>query len=261
MRKHLLFLILMSMSLTSFAQVTTDGLIATYLLNGNVKDDSGLNNNGRIHGACAYSIDRFGNDCGAMRFNGSNGYVSVPNSISLSSPKKNLTLSIWFKTTQGQKNFKWITALCKGNSRKEKANSPHYRLQITSKTLSVNTEFTEKKTIKFVDNRWYHYVMTYDGQKVKTYLDGELVFNYPFTRTLFSNKGPLLIGRDAPGTDEYFNGALDEIRIYNRALNQREITELYLDESEFESQKDCPEDQESVDIKKDKNSKPMHIIP
>ena len=87
-----------------------------------------------------------------------------------------------------------------------------------------------------------------------------MVFEYAFTKSLFSNNGPLLIGRDAPGTDEYFEGALDEIRIYNRALSLDEISEIYHDETEYDSEKDCQDDYKSADLKKDK-PKLIHIIP
>jgi len=75
-------------------------------------------------------------------------------------------------------------------------------------------------------NRWYHLAATYDGETLRTYRDGVLVA---------SNLGPsgppdaepksLLFGRHAT-RDRYFNGSIDDVRIYDRALDASEIAAL-----------------------------------
>ena len=73
---------------------------------------------------------------------------------------------------------------------------------------------------------WHHYAVTWDGQEVQFYLDGNAIGSTALTDALQANTEPLMIGCDPPGQAEYFNGKLDEIRIYNRALSEAEIQQL-----------------------------------
>jgi len=64
---------------------------------------------------------------------------------------------------------------------------------------------------------------------IKLYQDGVLDIQsmLPFSTPLRVNNSQLFIGLDIPGVSEYFSGKLDDIRIYNRGLDQSEITALY----------------------------------
>ena len=69
------------------------GLVAWYPFNGNANDSSGNGNNGTVSGA-TLTTDRFGNPGKAYSFNGTNAYISVPNSSSLSIVG-DITISAW----------------------------------------------------------------------------------------------------------------------------------------------------------------------
>ncbi len=215
-------------------QIPSKGLVAYYPFNeGQTADDSGNRNDGRIVDGVTPTKDRFGNDCSAMQFDGT-GYITVPTSRSLESPTDELTLSVWFKLNHGSeyKGLQWVTALCKSDRSKEHDDSPQYRLQATEYTVSLNTDFTEEIQQKWRYNKWYFYVLTYDGMTVKAYQNGNMIFEYYYSKKMDPSGMPLEIGRDLPGALEYFTGVLDDIRIYNRALSEREINLLYKDDSE-----------------------------
>lgn len=215
---------------SSQAQSLKKGLVLNLTFNNSTKDESKFGNDGNIIGNTLYEADRFGNACSAVALDGSDSFVSVPSSSSLNSPTNELTISAWIKPKRGKMNtygLMWFTVCVKGNRPTEAANSPHYRFQVTSKTVSINTAFTENVDVPILANVWYHTVMVYDGKSVKTYINDELIQNFPFTETLMPNNQPLEIGRDIPGNLEMHHGLIDDLRIYNRALSTSEVGRLY----------------------------------
>lgn len=226
-----------------FAQkVPTSGLIAHYkfdfdpAINSNtVKDYSPNGNDGKIRGGLKYVEDRFSIDCSAMNFDGS-GYITVPNSQSLQSPRDAFSAAVWIKLNKGCDFFKeWLTICCKSDLSREADNSPQYRMQATAQTVSINTEFTENFIPPLSYDVWYFYVYTYDGSSVKVYINAKLVFEYPYSGVLEENSMPLEIGRDVPGGLEFYNGVMDDLLLYNRSLSDREIGILFKAMSETQS--------------------------
>lgn len=215
------------------------GLIAHYLFNGDVKDNSVNKNNGTMNGGLQFDTDRFGSKCGALKFNGKDGYVTVPNSRSLKSPQKELSIGVWFRLDKGAGGIKWLTVVCKADIRDELPQSPQYRLQATNQTISINTEFTERYVKDVAFDVWHHYTVVYDGSMVKSYLDGTKFFEFVYSNSLVPNSMPLEIGRDLPGGLEYFAGSFDELRIYNRALSDREVAAIFTNQTEKNSPKPC----------------------
>jgi hypothetical protein len=82
-------------------------------------------------------------------------------------------------------------------------------------------------------NTWYHLAFSISATVTKIYLNSILINVLPedqeYTISLISDNLPLEIGRDVPGVLEIFNGKIDEVRIYDRALDADEIAELYND--------------------------------
>ena len=79
-----------------------------------------------------------------------------------------------------------------------------------------------------VDTNWHHYVLVYDGAFVRIYFDGrEQIMDgkcpLPLTGTLPTSGNHLYIGvSNAAGTP--FNGVIDEVKIYNKALTKDEVS-------------------------------------
>ncbi len=218
-----------------FSQSVKEGLIAYYTFSkGAAMDDSGQLNNGSIIGKVTPVADRFGNDCSAMHFAG-NGYIVVPSSSSLESPTREVSITAWFKLEQGsiddRTKLEWVTVVCKSDRRPEDNDAPQYRLQLTERTISLNTEFTEELNESWDLEKWYFVAMTYNGSTVKAFIDGKPFFSYPYFGSLDKTRSPLEIGRDMPGNEEYFVGTLDDIAIFDRALDEKEIQKLYKDKS------------------------------
>lgn len=239
-------LLLLASTLLAFyvlpAQLPVNGLIAHYALNNSANDESRYHNHGVIIGGVARTTDRFGNPCGAMHFDGHSGYIRVAGSPSLQLPYNAITIAAWVKIdnpTTG--SDKWITLVCKGSYTIENPANPQYRFQLfqgsRQSTVSVNTEFTEYdqlfNTHPFNINQWYFCVLVYDGYAVYVYQDGVNIFHFPYNGLFNANTDDLEIGHDVPGSTEFFSGAIDDLRIYDRALLPNEIEKLYNDKSGY----------------------------
>ncbi len=71
-------------------------------------------------------------------------------------------------------------------------------------------------------NAWTHVALTYDGTIVRLYVNGTQVATRNQTGAIQTSSNPLWIGGNQP-YGEFFNGLIDEVRVYNRALDQGEI--------------------------------------
>ena len=70
--------------------------------------------------------------------------------------------------------------------------------------------------------RWTHLAVTYDGGAVRLYMNGVQVSQQPASGTIRSTKDPLWIGGNLP-YGEYFDGVIDDVRVYDRALGSAEV--------------------------------------
>lgn len=229
------FIVIVNISHIAYCQK----LIAHYPFDNSTSDISGNKNDGKIFGGVTANVDRFGNPCGSLNFNGTDGYIEVPNSISLQSPVLSFSATCWFKIENLPllNGIRWLTLICKGNQTLESISNPQYRVQTFQSafqsTISINTDFTEydnnfsKHLLTF--DKWNFYALIYDGKFVKCYLNNIKIWEYAYNEALTPNTESLHIGKDAPGSLEFFCGSLDDLRIYNAPLNENELTQLYMD--------------------------------
>ena len=94
---------------------------------------------------------------------------------------------------------------------------------------SGDTDYIVDAMTDINDGEWHHLLGTYDGSAMKLYVDG----NLEDTNTDFSGDLPVVVGDVHIGADyeaspgNFFNGQLDEVRVYNRALADAEVQRLY----------------------------------
>ena len=73
---------------------------------------------------------------------------------------------------------------------------------------------------------WHHVAGTFDGNQIRLYVDGSLADSMDYTGAIATTTFPVNIGRNSENPDRLYEGAIDEVRIYNRALSEAEV--LYL---------------------------------
>ncbi|MFA6923079.1 MAG: LamG-like jellyroll fold domain-containing protein [Bacteroidales bacterium] len=211
--------------------VYKNGLVACYPFNGNANDESGNGNNGTVHGATLAS-DRFGNSNSAYDFDGTDDFILVNNSPSLESIENNNAVSIttWIYIRDWYQSWNIFPILQKCRLFDNKG----WGFEIADKYKKASTFFTNDSlylalwTPNF--NQWYHVAVTYDRTigKVKFFINGNFIGSAGANRSLGStNGGPLFIGKSPWGVLEFSDGKIDDISIYNRALTDSEILDLY----------------------------------
>lgn len=240
MLKKLLLFILISNCCT--AQVNLDkGLQAYYPFDGNGNDASGNNNNPVFNNA-SMTADRFGKPNSAYHFNGLYQYIRIPNKPSLNF-KNEITLSVWVRPTG------FYSGICHASQLISKGggnyNPGNYALRYDDALYTMgrgcdggicdtlHQNFRGTGTVlkpysgEFIQkNKWYNVLYTNDGKMARLYVDCVLKYEVYFPET-FTNKEDLFFGKsDDDMFPFWLNGDLDDIRIYNRALNNKEIFAL-----------------------------------
>jgi hypothetical protein len=202
--------------------VPTSGLVGWWPFNGNSNDESGNGNNGTVNGAML-TTDRFGNTNDAFSFSSSNNnFISINNN-----PLQDGSASIsgWFYSySQSDGPFVHIGA-DDGNI----SNCNGYFSGLFSfNTLKVDASCNGASNTGWNANinTWYHFTLTRLLNNLSIFINGNLVgtFNY-------GNINPpsnyIFFGATYFTNSLYFNGKLDDIGIWDRALTQQEITDLY----------------------------------
>lgn len=155
----------------------------------------------------------------AALFDGTNGYVDVPDSAELDFGDS-FSIETWFKlraaTPSGDQMIAW-----KGIN--------GYLLYITGGKLTLRKggvgNIVQATTNSGIDNQWHHVVATKSGSSAKIFLDGVDVSGAVTNQTIQDTTAPFRIGGDNSGT--WFNGWLDEVALYPGALTAGEVSQLY----------------------------------
>ena len=210
------------------------GLVAYYSFTGNTNDASGQRNHGTIYGAVTLTTDRYGTANTAYSFNGSTeSYINVPMSSSLKIQSQ-ISIAAWIYMDGGYYNPRILSNELSGYDQ-------YYMSVAGTSNVTRNLEAAITGSaggsgfccggfygIDVPALSWHYIVFTVDATGLaKMYLDGSLIKTSQGTLPNNSNYGPNLnIGRNSYPAYDAWGGKLDEIRIYNRALTQKEINWL-----------------------------------
>ncbi|MCX7008527.1 MAG: LamG domain-containing protein [Kiritimatiellaeota bacterium] len=196
--------------------------------NGMVADKSNLHNDGRVTGAKWTAAGKLG---GAMEFAAANDFITVPNHSSLNSKK--LTLTIWFKTSKSDAVNRRI--LDKRATRgyalgiAGEAKNPMARGRLA---FTINGRYVCLSDNVVTDGAWHHGAAVFDGKEMSLVVDGiPQKSALSCTEDVAANLDDLTIGMNRTNPDDQeknhsFDGALDELMVFNRALLPEEIRSL-----------------------------------
>ena len=188
-----------------------------------VVDSSGNNNTGILYNGPEWTTGQVGN---ALQFDGLDDNVSIPNSKSLNTPDA-VTISAWVYPTRipiymddmvsndDRYGIRWWGSELKPIFIfKINDGSSNWRWVVSPDAVSLNT--------------WVHIVATYDKNagtnNMRLYVDGIQKVSDTFTDTIECSTAPFTIGRYS---SRYFQGKIDEIKIYNTALSASEVLAEY----------------------------------
>jgi len=206
------------------------GLVALYPFSGNTRDASGMLNDGTPIGA-RLTTDRFGIDAAAFQFNGTSDYIQVPyhKSIDL---ENMLTVAAWAKSDVPGKDYSYTAVVLQMGTGSELAYGIYYNQNLDVMEFGYRCHWTGDsiidggvRTESALDTSWHFYAMTFDGDSLRGYVDGEPAGSFKALEGAIDNL-PLRIGCESKALNRHWKGKIDDVMIYNRALTGKEIAEL-----------------------------------
>ncbi len=188
-------------------------------------DFIGISNNHTSHPR--YDDDR------VLQFLGTDGYVNIPSESELNAYP--ITVSLWVKTEDLSTSSATGLLSKYGNGTFNGYIIYLYNGHIFAWYMAdaVNNTFDGVSGLdggtSYSDNEWHHVALTVDASGAKLYIDGSLMDSHAWNGTpgATTSSADMTLGV----YDSYFEGQLDDIRIYGRALNSDDITLLFTDEN------------------------------
>ena len=180
-------------------------------------DQTGLGHTGTVSGALRSATGKFGR---ALTFDGVNDWVTVAdqNDLDLTTA---MTVEAWVYPTATTNAWRTVLA-------KEQNGGLAYAMMANSSSgrpyglISNPGEQLAQGSAALPPNAWSHMATTYDGSAVRLYVNGTLVATTPAIGSIATGSDPLHFGGNTTW-GEWFQGTLDDIRIYNRTLTAGEI--------------------------------------
>lgn len=212
-----------------------NGLTGYWNLNegaGTVANDiSGNGNNGTItNGAWTTSTPNttyYGGDPSATTFSSASSSkitITDPGTASvLDANGKTITVAAWINGTTYGAGYKGIVVKTTVAPYEMWSYNDDLMCGFTIDGVSRRNTYAAN----FSTGQWYHVACTYDGSNIRAYVNGSNVQTWSQTGSVITDtNSPLLIGWSGYST-EYFNGSIDDVRLYNRALSQTDLTTIY----------------------------------
>ncbi len=201
------------------------GLVAYYPFTGNALDSSGNGNNGIVNGP-TLTNDRFNNSNSSYLFNGGN--ISIPHNATLGfTQTSSFSLSFWAYRTGNQDRMHFLGKRANGTF---VFNWQVYFAVGSGAGAGIDfithngTVYGATSTTLCPLNTWVNIIAVFDHNRWELFYKGSSIAKTIATQLNPDSNCPMTIGNS--GGFEPFYGKLDDIRIYNRALTQEEITYL-----------------------------------
>ena len=218
--------------------VPTNGLVGWWPFNGNANDESGNGNNGTVNGA-TLTTDRFGAVDKAYDFDGVDDFIEILHHPSLNLP--NGTINLWYKTNSNNR----MTLMNKSNY--QDANNENYSITIgylftvngptgigyynkyNSNCNSSQGWVGPTNSLNFSDGSYHMLTCITSSSEIKIFVDAiqQAAIQAPSASADTCSGSSLRFGVNWAGDMNPYLGDLDDIGIWNLALTQQEITDLY----------------------------------
>jgi hypothetical protein len=219
--------IAMAISGTAYADLN-DGLVAYYPFDGNANDESGNGNHGVEYGETHYTNGMIKQ---ARLFDREDGleYILIPNTLN----SNEYSVALWANL----EDISSLHSLLMLNSTSYWAGADFWLFMSSERVAviqnqndlredSYNSTFMSSNRLESHTN--YFIVANFQNQRMTLYVNGEFYAEYGGVAPIQNNPTNLNIGISPSGTGQYqINGLIDDLRIYNRALSDSEIDELY----------------------------------
>lgn len=196
-------------------------LVGHWKLDNNAQDSSVNGNNGTLAGNATFATaGRIG---AALTLDGIDDYVNCGNGAALNITDA-VTLSAWIKPDDAA-NSEHNPFVAKGDTSYALKHNTTNTIEFFIYDGAWYAVNSEALTTDF-GGTWHHVAGTYDGVQLKLYVDGVLVGSNLHTGDIDSVTYDVNIGRDSQNTDRFYDGQIDDVRIYHGALPKSEVLKL-----------------------------------
>ncbi|MHC4461929.1 MAG: LamG domain-containing protein [Planctomycetota bacterium] len=206
----------------------TGGLVAWWKLDdgtGDVAADSaGTGLDGTLVGDTTWADGKIG---GALVFDGNDDYVEIGKDPDFDITNQ-ITVAAWIKV--GAFDRKWQAIVAKGDStwRLHRDRDKSALGFACTGLLVPGTRWgSVRGTVDVNDGQWHHAAGVYDGQNIYLYVDGKLDTSKEASGTIKISDQPIYIGENAERPKRFWNGLIDDVRVYSYGLSADEVAAIY----------------------------------
>lgn len=191
-------------------------------------DSSGNGNTGTVTNGAAWAAGHLNN---GLTFDGTNDYVDAGNKTSMQFGKGDFTAAAWVRTdtVTGDRFLFWYGDVG--------TDVPSWWVEMQSGKIAFQVDGTSAPTGNFLVTDtavlpvgvWTHIAVTREDSIIRIYVNGvetKAIYTSNVPNVTSASNG-LAIGKDKNGTTRYWDGMIDEVRVYDRSLSSKEIQALY----------------------------------
>ena len=218
MKKLIYLITLISTSVLGQA----DSLIAHYPFNGNCNDTMENHNGSPNSSGISYTKGINNSSNSAIKISGiNNGYVNLGNDAALQFKNDGQhTLSLWIKMATSNS---YRAVLVKSSEYDEW----DYGIIVNNGVPYTGKGYLDLYALSYINNgKWHHLVATYNNGHHKLYVNGVLEKDYP-GGSINESSGNLILGQKGDALSNQYDGDVDELKIFNKALSAEDIAKLY----------------------------------
>ena len=205
-----------------FGRVELAGLVGYWpcdeMQGGTVSDQSGHGHDGIFRGNAQWTDGRIG---GALDLDGQGSYVLIEDEAALNL-KSEITVACWVNIRSVTSD--WMPFITKRNDSWRLSTGPDrdasFHLGLNNQPSGARVTTQWPGTV----GEWHHVTATYGSQTMRLYVDGKLWATEYYAGGITTNNSPVTIGANLPNL--YYDGFIDDIRVYNHALSAADVEEL-----------------------------------
>jgi hypothetical protein len=208
-------------------------LIAYYSFNGNAHDSIG-NHDAVIYGP-APTFGRDGRSPSAFQFNGITDYMEIPHSNELNFGRNDFSISIWLRYgAQPHEGYNYSAVFLKSNSDVSPFPGINFFVDlplpgaVLFRVDANNAVDTANSSNKYNDNIFRNFVLVRNNNRLQIFVNGNLVNQQSVAPVDVSNTARIALGANYLNRkSQNYNGAMQNLRIYNRALTSTDILQIF----------------------------------
>ena len=183
------------------------------------QDAAGNGNDGTLSGDPQWAAGKLG---GALEFDGDGDYVDCGDDPILNITGQ-ITVACWIRVSQFTVGWQAIFTMGDDSWRLQRQTTTDNLCWACTGVTGTPGDWWLHGDVNVNDGEWHHAAGVYDGSKYYLYVDGDLDASKDASGTMSISSYPVFIGANAQQSGREFEGLIDDVRVYKRALMDTEI--------------------------------------